>query len=181
MLLREVEHKMLPIMSMDKLPPELQPLIIPACIVVGLLIIAMIRIVFLLRTNRRLMIQQEKMEQQVLNQQRDVIQVRQDSNAWRGSMQVQFDAFRAESSRRLEDSEMRYDQSVKLQEVRLAELQGLLKKAMETPKSAPVETPVLPPPLSIKPPNSVPRVPTETGSSGLNDVVLPCIDEAAAR
>lgn len=170
-------------MSMDKLPPELQPLIVPVCIVVGLLIIAMIRIVFLLRTNRRLLMQQDKMEQQVLNQQRDVIQVRQDSNAWRGAVQVQFDAFRAESSRRLEDSEMRYDQVIKQQEAHHVELQGLLAKLMASAPVPSVET-ALPPP-AIKPPNATPRLPdaaVEPPPSTLNDdVVLPSIDEAVAR
>ncbi|MDB6140077.1 MAG: hypothetical protein JWO94_3149 [Verrucomicrobiaceae bacterium] len=161
-------------MNMPKLPPELQPFIIPVCIIAGLLIIAMIRIVFLLRTNRRLMAQQEKMEQQVLNQQRDVIHVRQDSNAWRGALQVQFDAFRAESSRRLEDSEMRYDQATKQHESRIAEMQALLAKAVATRGTPPPADTLSP--AALRPPNSVPRVPStpaETSGSVLNDVVLP--------
>lgn len=77
-------------------------------IVGGLLLISMIRIVFLLRTNKRLRESAEKMEKQVLAQQQQILSVRQDSNAWRGDIQRMFDAFRAEFSKRLEESEQRY-------------------------------------------------------------------------
>ncbi len=179
-----MEQKLLQTLGMDKLPPELQPLIVPVCIIVGLLIIAMIRIVFLLRTNKRLMLHAEKMENQVLNQHRDVINVRQDANAWRGAMQVQLDAFRAESSRRLEDSEMRYDQAVKQHEVRMTEMNNLLAKALQPPPPpapAPVAPPVeTPSPAPLEPvmraPNAVPRVPADVPGM-LNDVVLPSFEE----
>lgn len=77
-------------------------------IVGGLLLISMIRILFLLRTNKRLRESAEKMEKQVLAQQHQILSVRQDSNAWRGDVQRMFDAFRAEFSKRLEESEKRY-------------------------------------------------------------------------
>ena len=77
-------------------------------IVGGLLLIAMVRILFLLRTNSRLSEATAKMEQQVLNQHQEILSVRSDSNAWRGELQRMFDAFRAEFSKRLEESEQRY-------------------------------------------------------------------------
>lgn len=77
-------------------------------IVGGLLLIAMIRILFLLRTNSRLKESAAKMEKQVLNQHQEILSVRSDSNAWRGELQRMFDAFRAEYSKRLEESEQRY-------------------------------------------------------------------------
>ncbi|MGV3661205.1 MAG: hypothetical protein ACO1TE_13545 [Prosthecobacter sp.] len=77
-------------------------------IVGGLLLISMVRILFLLRTNRRLRESTAKMEKQVLTQQGEILAVRQDSNAWRGETQRMFDAFRAEFSKRLEESEQRY-------------------------------------------------------------------------
>ena len=77
-------------------------------IVGGLLLIAMVRILFLLRTNSRLSEATAKMEQQVLNQHHEILSVRSDSNAWRGELQRMFDAFRAEFSKRLEESEQRY-------------------------------------------------------------------------
>lgn len=86
-------------------PPTLK---LALSIVGGLLLISMIRIVFLLRTNKRLSESTEKMEKQVLAQQHQILSVRQDSNAWRGDIQRMFDAFRAEFSKRLEESEQRY-------------------------------------------------------------------------
>lgn len=77
-------------------------------IVGGLLLIAMVRILFLLRTNSRLKESAAKMEKQVLNQHQEILSVRSDSNAWRGELQRMFDAFRAEYSKRLEESEQRY-------------------------------------------------------------------------
>ena len=68
----------------------------------------MVRIVFLLRTNSRLREATANMEQQVLNQHHEILSVRSDSNAWRGELQRMFDAFRAEFSKRLEESEQRY-------------------------------------------------------------------------
>lgn len=76
-------------------------------IVGGLLLIAMVRILFLLRTNRRLLESTGKMEKQVLAQQSAIMEARQDSNAWRGELQRMFDAFRAEFSSRLVESEQR--------------------------------------------------------------------------
>ncbi|WP_395740235.1 hypothetical protein [Prosthecobacter sp.] len=77
-------------------------------IVSGLLLIAMVRIVFLLRTNSRLIESTAKMEKQVLIQHQEILSVRSDSNAWRGELQRMFDAFRAEFSKRLMESEQRY-------------------------------------------------------------------------
>ena len=150
-------------MMMGKLPADLQPLVAPAGFVVALLVLAMIRIWFLRRSNERLFIQHERMERQVLNQQRDIIGLRQDSNAWRGAMQMQFDAFRAESSRRVEDSEMRYDQAMKQQETHIAYLQNLLSKTLE---------PAVPPASPAALPGAV--------SSVLEDIVVPVIDEQSA-
>jgi CHASE3 domain sensor protein len=79
-------------------------------IVGGLLLISMVRILFLLRTNKRLREATEKMEKQVLAQHNQILSVKQDSNAWRGDIQRMFDAFRAEFSKRLEESEQRYQQ-----------------------------------------------------------------------
>ena len=151
-------------MMMSNLPADLQPLVAPAGFVVALLVLALIRIWFLRRSNERLIVQHERMERQVLNQQRDIIGLRQDSNAWRGAMQVQFDAFRAESSRRLEDSEMRYDQAMKQQGSHIAYLQNLLSKTLE---------PAVPPasPASLQ--GAAPSV--------LEDIVLPVIDEQPAE
>ena len=101
----------LPQITLD--PPALK---LALSIVGGLLLISMVRILFLLRTNKRLREATEKMEKQVLAQHNQILSVKQDSNAWRGEIQRMFDAFRAEYSKRLEESEQRYQQIQKLAE-----------------------------------------------------------------
>ncbi len=95
-------------MDLSKIAFDVPTLELGLTIVGGLLLIAMVRIVFLLRTNSRLRESTSKMEQQVLNQHHEILSVRSDSNAWRGEMQRMFDAFRAEFSKRLVESELRY-------------------------------------------------------------------------
>lgn len=88
-------------------PPTLKLILL---IVTSLLVISMVRIIFLLRTNNRLRESTEKMEKQVVAQHNEIMTVRKDSNAWRGDMQRVFDAFRAEFSNRLVESEQRYQE-----------------------------------------------------------------------
>ncbi|HBJ84285.1 MAG: hypothetical protein Q8M07_21795 [Prosthecobacter sp.] len=111
-------------------PPTLK---LTLSIVGGLLLISMIRIVFLLRTNKRLRESTEKMEKQVLAQQHQILSVRQDSNAWRGDIQRMFDAFRAEFSKRLEESEQRY------QDIQQRAAKPVVSKPPPTPPPAAVE------------------------------------------
>lgn len=101
---------MLPYVFMDlsQIALDVPMLKLSLAIVGGLLLISMVRIVFLLRTNSRLRDSTSKMEQQVLNQHQALLSVRSDSNAWRGELQRMFDSFRAEFSKRLEESEQRY-------------------------------------------------------------------------
>lgn len=116
-------------------PPEITfdvPTLKLALSIVGsLLLLAMVRIVFLLRTNSRLRESAEKMERQVLVQHNEILAVRQDSNAWRGETQRMFDAFRAEFSKRLTESEQRY--------------QEIQQRATEPPVSATAEAETVPP------------------------------------
>ena len=95
-------------MSLPQIVLDAPTLKLILCIVGGLLLIAMVRIIFLLRTNSRLRDSTAKMEKQVLTQHQEILAVRQDSNAWRGELQRMFDAFRAEFSNRLVESEKRY-------------------------------------------------------------------------
>ncbi len=95
-------------MTLPQITLDVPMLKLALSIVGGLLLIAMVRIVFLLRTNKRLRESAEKMEKQVLTQHNEILAVRQDSNAWRGETQRMFDAFRAEFSKRLTESEQRY-------------------------------------------------------------------------
>lgn len=95
-------------MDLSHIALDVPTLKLSLTIVGSLLLIAMVRIVFLLRTNARLKESADKMEQQVLFQHKEILSVRSDSNAWRGEVQRMFDAFRAEFSKRLEESEQRY-------------------------------------------------------------------------
>lgn len=95
-------------MTLPQITLDVPTLKLILSIVGGLLAISMVRILFLLRTNRRLRESTAKMEKQVLTQHGEILAVRQDSNAWRGETQRMFDAFRAEFSKRLEESEQRY-------------------------------------------------------------------------
>ncbi|MBN8419929.1 MAG: hypothetical protein J0L73_13505 [Verrucomicrobia bacterium] len=102
-------------------------------IVGGLLLISMVRILFLLRTNARLRENAAKMEQQVLNQHQALLSVRSDSNAWRGELQRMFDSFRAEFSKRLDESEQRYQDIQKRAEL----ISKPSRPAMQPPPPAP--------------------------------------------
>lgn len=95
-------------MDIPQIALDVPTLKLSISVVGGLLLIAMVRIVFLLRTNKRLSESTAKMEQQVLLQHQEILSVRSDSNAWRGELQRMFDAFRAEFSKRLAESEERY-------------------------------------------------------------------------
>ncbi|MDI1313209.1 hypothetical protein [Prosthecobacter sp.] len=95
-------------MDLSQIAVDIPTLKLCLSVVGGLLALSMVRILFLLRSNARLRESTAKMEQQVLNQQQALLSVRSDSNAWRGDLQRMFDSFRAEFSKRLDESEQRY-------------------------------------------------------------------------
>jgi hypothetical protein len=72
-------------------------LFVSLCIVTGLLLISFVRIWVLLRQRRKMAEREHKLEQQILDQQKTILDIRSDANAWRGEMQRQFDAYRAHS------------------------------------------------------------------------------------
>lgn len=147
--------------------PDLHTFVIVLSYLGVLLLLMVVRMVFVMRTNRRLVDQAEKLERQVLTQQREIIATRQDSNAWRGTLQVQFDTFRAESSRRLEDAELRYDQAIKQQERHFGELQATLAQALQKSQEPPVVAAPPPPPSP-----SLPAAP-------VTEMVLPKFEESS--
>ena len=75
------------------------------CILLGLLFIAAIRILLLLRRLQKMGRREEKLEKQILDQQKVILDIRSDANAWRGEMQRQFDAFRADATKWCDDPE----------------------------------------------------------------------------
>jgi hypothetical protein len=111
-------------------------LFVVLCILAGLLLIAFIRIILLLRQRRQMQERSEKLEKQILDQQKSLFDIRSDANAWRGEMQRQFDAFRAESAKRLDDADVRaagtlnrLDIATEQHERRVFELQASLDAA----------------------------------------------------
>lgn len=108
-------------------------------VVGALLLVTMTRIVFLLRTNTRLRESTATMERQVCTQQSEILAARRDSNAWRGEMQRVFDAFRAEFSKRLVESEQRHQDLVRRQEV-VSQAAASFASATETDAETETET-----------------------------------------
>ena len=137
--------------------PDLHTFVIVLSYLGILFLLTIFRVICLGRANRRLVAHAENLEKQVLTQQREIIANRQDSNAWRGALQVQFDTFRAESSRRLEDSEMRYDQAIKQQERQFGELKSALAQTVQK-SPAPVSASLPPPAPAIEAEMVLPRI-----------------------
>lgn len=135
-----MEQNVLPSFPMDlsQIALDVPTLKLSLAVVGGLLLISMVRIVFLLRTNKRLRESTAKMEQQVINQHQALLSVRSDSNAWRGDLQRMFDSFRAEFSKRLEESEQRYQ-----------DLQKRTESASRPAKPLTLATPSMPPPFVV--------------------------------
>jgi hypothetical protein len=106
------------------------------CIVAGLLLISFVRILLLLRGRRKMAERTEKLEQQILDQQKTILDIRSDANAWRGEMQRQFDAYRADAAKRLDEADLRaagilnrLDIATEQHERRVFELQASLDAA----------------------------------------------------
>lgn len=109
----------------------------------------MVRLVFLLRTNARLLESTAKMEQQVLNQHQALLSVRSAPHAWRGELQRMFDSFRAEFSKRLDESEQRFKDVQQRCEIAVKPAEVFAPPpppAMLARIAAPEEKPVLPVP-----------------------------------
>ncbi len=123
------------LMDLSQIALDVPTLKLSLSIVGGLLALSMVRILFLLRTNARLRDSAAKMEQQVLNQHQAILSVRSDSNAWRGELQRMFDSFRAEFSKRLDESEQRYQNIQQRSEI------------INKPKPFAMSTPSMPPPF----------------------------------
>lgn len=111
-------------------------LFVSLCIVTGLLLISFVRILLLLRRCRKMAVREQKLEQQILDQQKTILDIRSDANAWRGEMQRQFDAYRADAAKRLDEADLRaagtqnrLDIASEQHERRLFELQASLDAA----------------------------------------------------
>lgn len=141
-------------MNLQTMTSDAATLSLILLIVAGLLLVSMTRIVFLLRTNTRLREGTAAMERQICTQQSEILSARRDSNAWRGEMQRVFDAFRAEFSNRLVESEQRYQDITKRQEV-VNQSVG----AIAPPAEAKDQSSALPPPSAVETSSTMPPVP----------------------
>lgn len=74
-----------------------------------LFIAGMIRLWLLRRVEEKLLKNKDALEKQVVTQQKDLMQVRSDANAWRTEMQRQFDQFRHMACDQLKVEETRFD------------------------------------------------------------------------
>jgi len=146
-------------------------LIIGLSFVTGFFLLSLVRIFRLSRSNRRMKVENAKMEKQAALQQLEVISIHHDSNSWRAKIQRQFDALRSELSHRLQQSDQggsnalkeldaMHQQTLAVALAKISELEAALA-AKPKPTAPPVPAAVAavlpkPPP---PPPTSLPALP----------------------
>jgi len=108
------------------IPAEAVPYTLATAIMAVLFIAALVRVWLLRRVEEKLLKTRDKLEAQVLSQQKDLMQVRSDSNAWRMEMQRQFDHFRHMASDQLKVEETRFSGLLTKSREREHELQTTL-------------------------------------------------------
>lgn len=96
-----------------------------------LFIAALVRVWLLRRVEEKLLKNKDKLEAQVITQQKDLMQVRSDSNSWRSEMQRQFDHFRHMASDQLKVEETRFENLLGKSRQREHELQTSLDLARQ--------------------------------------------------
>ncbi len=145
-------------------------LVIGLSFVTGFFLLSLIRIFRLSRSNRRMKVENAKMEKQAALQQLEVISIHHDSISWRAKIQRQFDALRSEFSHRLQQSDQgganalkeldaMHQQTLAVALAKISELEAALT-AKPKPVAPPVAAAVVaalpkPPP----PPPSLPALP----------------------
>ena len=140
-------------------------LVIGLIFVTGFFLLSLIRIFRLSRSNRRMKIENAKMEKQAALQQLEVISIHHDSNSWRAKIQRQFDALRSELSHRLQQSDQgganalkeldaMHQQTLAVALAKISELEAALD-AKPKPTAPPVPAAIAPP----KPPTPPPSLP----------------------
>lgn len=143
-------------------------LVIGLSIVTGLFLLSLIRIFKLSRSNRRMLVENAKMEKQAVLQQMEVTSIHHDAMSWRAKIQRQFDALRSELSHRLQQADQgganalkeldaMHQQTMAVALAKISELEAALT-ARPKPAAvpAPAVTAALPKP---PPPPSLPALP----------------------
>ncbi len=144
-------------------------LVIGFIIVTGLFLLSLIRMVRLSRSNKRMLIENAKMEKQAVLQQMEVTSIHHDAMSWRARLQRQFDALRGDLSHRLQQADQGgahalkeldaiHQQTLAVALARISELEATLAA-----KPAAVAASALPPPVATAlpkpPPPSLPALP----------------------
>lgn len=76
-------------------------MLVGLCILGGLLLVALLRMLLLSRANRRMRLACAKMEKQAAAQQVEISAIHDEASSWRAKMQRQFDAMRGDFTHRL--------------------------------------------------------------------------------
>lgn len=116
---------------MKSIPSEVGPYVLASAIMAVIFMAALIRVWLLRRVEEKLLKTKDKLEAQVISQQKDLMQVRSDANAWRAEMQRQFDHFRHMASDQLKVEETRFDNLLSKSRQREHELQATLDIARQ--------------------------------------------------
>lgn len=104
-------------------------MLIGLCLLGGLLLLALIRMLLLSRSNRRMRLACVQMEKQMAAQQVEIITIHHDANSWRAKTQRQFDALRSDFTCRLLQAELGGQHALKrLEGIRLESLGAALAK-----------------------------------------------------
>lgn len=157
-----------------QLPQDVQLLLMVICLLGGLFLIALIRMLMLSRSNRQLLLNNGKLDRQALDQQIEITAVHHDAMSWRAKMQRQFEAFRTDLSHRLQRSEQgnlyvlgqleaAHSKNLTAALAKISELEARLAvrpAAAVLPVTALPDTSALPKPLAIKPPPTLPALPS---------------------
>jgi hypothetical protein len=115
----------------NSIPPEAAPYVLGTSLMGVLFIAGMVRIWLLRRVEEKLLKNKEALEKQIITQQKDLMQVRSDANAWRSEMQRQFDQFRHMACDQLKVEETRYDNLMSKSREREQDLQTKLDIARQ--------------------------------------------------
>ena len=122
-------------------------MLIGLCILGGLLLMAMIRMVVLARSNRRMRLACVQMEKQAAAQQIEILATHHDANSWRAKTQRQFDALRSDFACRLLQADQGGQHALKhledLQQQKLAAAEAKISELEERLAEKPATT-VLP-------------------------------------
>ncbi|MBB5040103.1 hypothetical protein [Prosthecobacter dejongeii] len=111
--------------------PEKQIYILAISFMAAIFVAALVRLWLVRREEERLVKNKDVLEKQIVLQQKDLMTVRQESNAWRTEMQRQFDLFRHMASDQLGVEEKRFNDLLAQSTRREYELQTALALAKD--------------------------------------------------